>query len=745
MPRQRPRRPTKSVRLRTRPTSQPGQVQLWVRSPRRRSRWLSPVLTAVGLWLGLGLLLVALSWGLRLILNPQALPQLQALFQVQPQPQQTVTLAELETAAAQAQERLGEPLVFPDSSRQVSYWLLPVYALTGDNLVAVRVYRPLENASVQQLQLLDQLEVAPLPETEVLGPLLGTPQAPTLGQRPLPLTQVAAMGRPGWFTLEGRWRRSGTNLRYGQIIYFDDRSHSLKALLPWSSPQARGPQWVDLDGTGPADLLIDESTGLDPVFHGVQVLKQGGLGFVIRLQPVSFTTVPVDSQEKAYRQALALAQAGLWSKATQQLQQVKQQISFWPAVAEAQLRLIERHAARSRQQAEQTWSSATQKILTQLIDGRWQAALSTLQASPESLQPLQRILAQDEGRIWNRISAALRLNPQDQEAMVWGGLILQAQQDTAAALAWFDQRQGQATVKQQFQAVMALAHKPALPQPSRPQPETAAAATATTAAAAAGRPVVASGPIEAVIGTVTAQTTVTDRGFWPQSSPPQLGANQTWYAVNLLGQMQGGYWYGQTQTPLERLWRQLTPESQSLQLLPRSDLNTSIPLQVQGIDRGPTALTLLATGPRPAGPLTAVALAYSPGSLIWLNPQAGLPAADQPALRQGLQAVLSAASSAVKTDRIVAAIDQGSYYPINLTSEQEQVLMLDAAAVDILVRAGVECDRTTPKTVIVSADGTPTYHNLFTPETLVAVTDPQMAPARLLVWTPAGYQLRSYN
>lgn len=709
-----------------------GQVQLWVRSPRRRHRWLGLLVMAVGIWAGLGLLLLSLRWGLLLMFNPQALPELRGLLQPPASPLETVTLNQLEAEAAAANEQLGEPLSFVVADPSARYWLLPVYGAAAQTLTAVRIYQ-LQTSEPNQLYLIAQSRVVPVSETEAFGPLLGTPQAPPIRQRSLPLTQVVEADQPGWFNLEGRWQRGGVDLRYGRTIHFDPATQTLQTAITWSSPTAQRPQWVDLDGSGYSDLLVDESVGLEPALWGVQVFEQQGLGPSLRLRPVSLASVPVDSRVTEYRQALTLAQAGMWSEAADQMQALKPQLKFWPAAAEAQLRLIDRHAAQTRQQAEQTWSSPNQKILAQLIDGRWAAALTMLKAEPEALEPLQRILAQDEGRIWNRVSASLRLRSEDSAALIWGGLILQAEKDTATAIAWLDQRQAELAVKQQFQGVLALAAVPPRPAPS-PQPATESDSTVLD------RPQLSpDGPITAAIGTVRALDQLQPEAWDWGPSPVELEASQTWYAIDVMGQLRGNDWLPPGAARSAATWQQLAPIVQSMQLLPQSSSEASIPLRLRALQSQGNRLTLLASG-RGNVPLSAVALAYSPGSLAWLNPKTGLPA-NQAGLRQGLQSALADKPvTATVLDQVMA---QATYYPLRMGDQAERVIMLDRTAVDLLLAAGVEGDRMAPKAIIMAADGQITYSNLLTAETLVAVTDG--GSPQLLLWTGEGYQLRPYQ
>lgn len=729
MPRQRPPRSKRLVsgRAAAKPALKP--VRLWVH--RNRSyRLLGVVLMMLGLGFSGMLLFVSFRWGLQLILDPEALPKLSGLFKASPSAVETKTLTQLKTALANQGQSLGSPLKFKLQNGETTYWLIPIHPAGEAKLAAIQIYQQQAN---EQLLLEAQTDISPIPENIALKPLLGSPEAPVLGQRSLPFTRVVALsGQPGWFTLEGRWRRHGINLLYGQIFHFDPRHPSLQMLLPWSSPNSQRPRWFDLDGAAPPDLLVDESVGLEPVFRGMQNLPQRGLGPTVQLRPVAWISVPVDQRIGPYRQALTLAQAGLWSEAFNRLQSLKSSFDHWPPAAEAQLRLLQHHAVHTKHHADQHWSSPTQKVLTLLIDGRWEAALEAVEAAPESLTPLQQYLARDQGRIWNRVSAFLRIHPDHSAAMVWGGLILQAQQDRSTAMTWLDRRSGGEAVKQQLQAVVKLATPAG-------QPELPPAAQLDTLPESVPLP---SEQIIQGVGPVTAMTDVDGEDwYWPGGELPSLDAQQSWYAVDLIAWQRGSDWSSKVQAEsFEGLWQQLAPMAQSLTLHEHPQDDAPIPLQLRGIRLQGQTLSLAATGAAPDAPLTAMAIAFNADRLLRLNSLTLPPRDPASGLQQHLKTALEAPT--LEEDVLNQVIAEGHYHSFSLGDRPVQVLVLDTAALDRLKAAGINCDRTTPKAIVI-AKGEVTYNNLFTPEMLVAITATE-APPQLLVWTPAGYRLQPY-
>ncbi|HEY9805426.1 MAG TPA: hypothetical protein V6D04_02590, partial [Candidatus Obscuribacterales bacterium] len=86
--------------------------------------------------------------------------------------------------------------------------------------------------------------------------------------------------------------------------------------------------------------------------------------------------------------------------------------------------------------AEKSWASPSQQVLTNLIDGRWARALSVFQASVDNSHEVASLLEGDADRLWNRIEAALKVDPTQTDAKAWGALIVGAKKDKAAAIAW---------------------------------------------------------------------------------------------------------------------------------------------------------------------------------------------------------------------------------------------------------------------------------------------------------------------
>jgi hypothetical protein len=749
-----------SFRLSFRPKSpdanRSGSVQVWVGArPRRLWRWLGPPLVLLGLGGGLGLLALSFRLGLRLMLDPQAIPQGWARLQ-QSQPVKLPparTLDELQRQAEANQQRLGVPL---SVQGKANWRVLPLLEADTGAIAALTLYQtqPGVGGSEDEWRAIATLTVDPLPRSTVLAPWHNSPQAPTALPVTLPPTKIAPLPSDSsasgtWFTLEGVWQDQGLTLRYGYLLHVAPQTQQLDLLASWSSPTNRPPQWVDLDGQVPSDLVIDETVGLDPALRGIQVLA----GKTPRLQGVSWLRVPVDAGAKAvgYQRALRSARGGLWQPAQTQLTELKASLGpSWTPAAEAQLRLMERHAAITSQQAGQDWSTPTQQMLALVIDGRWEAALKILEASPDLGPAMINRLEADQGRLWNRISAAAALPNPDPALYVWGGLALRAQQTQrlgrdGATQDWLDRQSVPAAARQRLTAVLASlsrAEKPAVANVET-------TAEATTTEAADGSVAIALPPLAAVIGQARPIAAPREGYAAPgQTLDPSLGQ---WYAIEVqvvnqgTGWRSGGLAIPGGATPAV-VWSAIQPVAQtSPQLLQWVSPTTGVPapLTLRGLQLADGTATLLATGP-PATEAVLPPLMFSQGALMWLDTsQRQLPES---------AVVTAAVETTIFNGRpapagLMDGLDELSQHSLDLTGngQLERVLTWNQAALNQLKISGIPVDQNSPKTMILSSDNTVLYSDISASQTLVALTRPALgSPVELLVYRSGGYQLLSW-
>ncbi|MGF1570319.1 MAG: hypothetical protein ACFCVD_19980 [Nodosilinea sp.] len=742
------------------PTPAIGEVRVWVGARPRRWQRLALGLVSTGLVGGAALLGVSLRWGLLLMLDPEALPQLQARL-LQPftpsGESPTTNQAQLQQSLAAADQRLGEPIKLPSGANGGEARLVfPVLDATNGGIVALQMFRSQATADgTEALQMLSSIPIPPLARDGTLAPLMGTLSSTSAAPKTFSTTRLTQLPTPPngseltWLTLEGQWQQQGITLRYGQLLYFDPQRPALNLAVAWSSPTNRLPQWVDLDGDGPTDLVVDETVGLEPALRGLQVLPPTGGG--VPLRPVSWLEVPVEANRQTipYQNALRLARGGLWGQAQAELTQLKSTLANrWNPAAEAQLRLATRHAALTRQQADQDWSMPTQHILALVIDGRWEAALAKLEANPTQLEPLMRRLKTDTGRFWNRILAATtRPNP-DPAVYVWGGLTLKAQQNDSAAQAWLSR---QPISARQRPRLVALWQSPALAQGQSSTTADSDLPKATVTANPTADSTAPVHPLEGIIGSVTTVNSA-DLSRWyvppDQSIDGSLGQ---WYAVEVKAVRQNQQWpsgwvdQARQFSPAE-LWPALAfTRMPPLTLLHWADSGEtmSVSLAVRGLRMENGTLTLLATGPVLKSS-TLRPLAFSAGALVWLDATQREGRVPPDAIAPLSTEIFrnSASSTGPNLALVLATVP---YYTLDLTGngQLDQVFTFDDAALQQIGAAG---EGTAPKTIILSADNALIYSDLWIPQTLVALTNPQAGrPLALLVQDEGEYRLLRWS
>ncbi len=737
----------------------PGTVKVWVGGRRHNPWlwWLSLIALALGLGGGLLLLVVSFRWGLQLMLDPEATPQIQTLWgrwhqEALPSGR---SLAEIEQSLAAPNHTLGEPVNLSPEGDRETIWVWPEIEVASGAIATLHLLNRESQAGGQDtFTVLASIPVPAFTPAEVLTPLWSRSQAEAVVTGVFLPTQLTPLPLPAslrgsqdsrdrlWFTLEGRTPYQGTILRYGQLVVVDLQRQTLDLLDLWSSPANRLPYWVDLDGQNIPGLLVDETLGLEPSLKGWH-LAAG------QLQPISWFRVPLDAgaQAMTYHQALRLARSGLWAAAAAKLTALKPSLAaHWNAAATAQLDLINRHAVLTRQQADQSWSLPTQQILALLVDSRWDAALTQLEADPALLPALMRRLESDQGQFWSRVSAAAALPEVEHALYVWGGIALKAQQNQAAAQDWFNRYAVSGATKQRWAALIKTLNTPPVALAADQQPSDPAIAPATTQIPLPG--------VQGMVGVARPLDEVTpDRWHRPpgQGVGSSLGA---WYAIELQGVRQS-QWQTTWLTTAKSadpaaVWPALISSGAiPLQLLhwTSTTAGRAVDLSVRGVQVADGTITLLATGPKvPAMPLPA--LAFSQGSLGWLEVSQSQPVSPE-SLRQGIDAAIA--------PRLLPAqglstwsLDPGTVrqHRLDLTGngQLEQVLTLMPAALDQLHALGLPVDRTAHKTLISGPDQQLIYSNLFIPQTVVALTTPGSGQALgLLVHQAGGYRLLAWT
>ncbi|MBO1349437.1 MAG: hypothetical protein EBE86_019545 [Hormoscilla sp. GUM202] len=313
---------------------------------------------------------------------------------------------------------------------------------------------PLDDRSVDlpssgQLQLTSVELTSPQPEMQGLGP---------------------------WIHLTGRQRTGDGAIAYGKVLYYNPRETHLVQMLQWASPAGEPAVWRKVTGDRTLELIVNQTVGFEPKFKIYQIQpRQERLAPValveIALTPFDFSvetgsTHPVVSHPahniggcsgnespradlalKNYQNALILARSGLWTPALEMLQPLTRSPDWSPG-AQAQLELIRMHSQVSQSQANKSWASPSQQVLTQIIDGRWQSALQIFQKT-HNQREIARLLKTDSDSLWNRIKAALRVTSTQSDAIAWGALIRTAKDGLYGGSAWLEKQPTRGSINHQ--------------------------------------------------------------------------------------------------------------------------------------------------------------------------------------------------------------------------------------------------------------------------------------------------------
>ncbi|MBF2028647.1 MAG: hypothetical protein IGS48_18095 [Oscillatoriales cyanobacterium C42_A2020_001] len=346
---------------------------------------------------------------------------------------------------------LGKNLSFLDGRTPTADWLLPVIqpapnCLTNcDRIVELRVYQTATNpgrslTTKERYYLVSQLATPGLEESFAIAPLVEANSENQGSSRALPLTQLSRYEgtvpkRGIWLNLSGTRTRGDEAIAYGQILYYHPHTQHLSAKLQWTSPTGEEPIWKEVTGADTPELIVNQTIGMEPQFEIYQVKSHNFIHSPVQLEPISIAEPALNDSQ--YDSALLLARSRLWSTSLLWLQSLKQRSpNHWSPTVQAQMDLIRWHAQTTQNQAEGSWASPGQQILANMIDGRWERALTVFKSSAEASQEAIELLKTDRGRLENRIKASLRVNPNKMEVKIWGALLMTAQQTPTAAIAW---------------------------------------------------------------------------------------------------------------------------------------------------------------------------------------------------------------------------------------------------------------------------------------------------------------------
>lgn len=418
----------------------------------------STLLSRIAVWLliaGTAVLVgsVVIS-GIRLIVDPYSENWLKSAFPTLG-PTEAAPVQSLAAIEAEVQAQgltLGRAVRWPVNNNRTD-WIFPVLKRPNScslsqtrcaTTVALRVYRPDVGLNGETLfRLVNEINVQGPEESFVTTPLLGTASQVASVDRPAAIADLTLFETPyddrPWLMLEGRQTFGTTDIRYGQIFYYNPRAATVSTVLSWTSPTNKTPYFKELDGTGQPEVVVDQTVGLEPKLQGYVFIENDPPQLrEISLLTSTYAEPPATS---TYEKALQLARSGVWSHALQMMESARATLGKdWTPAAEAQLNLISAHAQVAHEQTERNWSSRRQQMLAYLIDGQWERALSNLEDKPITYQRLLDQLKPDFSRLWRRVQAHLDIHPTDEAAQVWGALLVTARQNPEAAEDWIKEQ-----------------------------------------------------------------------------------------------------------------------------------------------------------------------------------------------------------------------------------------------------------------------------------------------------------------
>jgi len=623
---------------------------------------------------------------------------------------------------------------------------LRLYQLAVNNLQIP--LQPEENT----YQLVSQLPIVGPEESFAIAPMVD-PDTPNYGSTQLlPLIQLhrfIGTTPPGiWLYLLGERQQATNAIAYGHILHYNPNGSELNLALTWTSPTGQVPTWQQVTGGGLPELIVDRTSDLEPQLQVYQVKPAEDAQDQYQLDTISLEEPAIKTP--AYRNAIFLARNGLWTPAWQWLQSIKKQhqgkIS---AAAQAQIDLISLYAKYTKKQAESAWASPSQEVLANLIDGRWQKGLQVFQASPENTQEVVTLLVNDSGRLWNRVQAALKVNPNRLEVQTWGALILGAQEGHQSAIAWFKQ-QPQTNEKSLAYIDKLLKRLDGDYSDNNPLQNRTSR----------------------IIGYATATTNPNVDNWLQPEELAQMPA-QKWQQVQVVAYHDGKRWQKQPFTdlklpekePAKFLWKQLGLDIDSrLDFVVRlpNGLQQNITTTVKAVQMQNGALRLLTATEGAIAPQT-TPIALSAEAVKWIEPtpitlkefiqQESVDATQfLPNIWRELQKSYTSLDKEVPNfEQLQQQLGQFPVQLIDLTGDgnSEIVLTSSRAAINNLIKNSKNAydDRARNYTVIFSANGSVMYSEFGSATgTIRAIADLQdTAPPALLVEEAGIYDIRRWS
>jgi hypothetical protein len=360
-----------------------------------------------------------------------------------------LTLEQIQASLSKKEQIAGNRIAL-EADTEKSF-LLPVFKETPNcvsnckSIVELRIYQRSQDfefasTSKKYYYLAAQLPVTGLEESFVVASLGEEVEDSEDSSKLLPISEIGRFeeGAPSpglWFYLRGQHKHEKNTIAYGEVVYYNPNRSYLKYMTSWASPDGKLPQWQQVTGDSRKELVVDETLSLEPYLRVYQIKPVNYFFNPIQLEEISLEEIAL--KDSAYQNALALARGRLWTPALDGLQFLtKQHPGRIPALVRAQIDVIDLHSQLTKAQADKNWVSPSQQALADIIDGRWEKALQVFEASPQNAQEIFTLLKADQGRLWNRVKAALDIIPDRRAVQAWGALILTAKYGTERGITW---------------------------------------------------------------------------------------------------------------------------------------------------------------------------------------------------------------------------------------------------------------------------------------------------------------------
>jgi len=533
-------------------------------------------------------------------------------------------------------------------------------------------------------------------------------------------------------------------IRFGYIGWYDARWQQLRLVMPWTSPAGKLPRWQAVTGSASPELVIDQSIGLEPNFRVYQ-LAAATPERTVQLNEISLQQTPI--KNNTYESALLLARHGLWSPAAEMLRAEKElRGDRWPTYAQAQLDLIQLHAQVTQQNADRDWGTPSQKLMAEVIDGRWERAWDSLMRGlqEDGMMPLLRAEASP---LWQRVGAAARVSPRREALRQWSTLRQYVREGRGAAIAWLQNANGTTLVSNTLDAQSRRILQQIDEVLLNPSGQVATA--------------------NRFYGTATPIEPPDPRNWQqPNGSPPDMEGEVQWYRIPISGIYQEQGWvrspfpnlFSPAPTP-RFLWNHLgLGQEATLSLVAWNAVgepeNQQVTVHALRWSNG--TLELLASGGPNSNSPSESLLAYTRAAFSWQNPHGNTRLQDlafqapetAETLAQQLQGELQenfTPTTNLESDITNAPFFEYGSWPIDrldLTGDQEPETVLNVRQTDLSDRPAP------PRTLIFANDGTLLYSELSrnAGQQMLAIATVPDAPYPFLVIRQEGrYQLRQWS